>query len=117
MVEHERSGKSRLNNFIKFVVLNVNILYFLLGITFIGLALYLWFANWGNLDPGFFLGSGLICALFGIAVTMISCLAGQGIKHQTYKRGESMNKTFTVIIMCIILKVFGLVVKSWAFIC
>lgn len=88
MVEHERASKSRLNNFIKFVVLNVNILFFLFGFTFIGLALYLWFANWGNLDPGFFLGSGLICALFGIAITLVSCLAGQGIKYQTYKHGN-----------------------------
>jgi len=67
--------------------LNVNILYFLVGFFFIGVALYLWIANWGNLDPGFFIGSGIICCLLGIAIATVSCLAGQGIKFQTFKRG------------------------------
>lgn len=84
-IDSERAGKSRLNNIIKFVVLNINIIYFLVGLTFVGLALYLWCANWGDLDPGFFLGSGLICALFGLAVAMTTCLAAQGIKNQTFK--------------------------------
>lgn len=95
MVELDRNNKSRLNNVIKFCVLNVNILFFLFGLLFIALACYLWFANWGNLDPGFFLGSGLIAALFGIAITMISCLASQGVKYQTFKQpltDEELNK-------------------------
>ncbi len=83
----DRAGKSRLNNILKFIVLNINILYFLFGFLFIGIACYLWFANWGSLDPGFFLGSGIILCLLGIAIAIVSCLAGQGIKFQTFKRG------------------------------
>lgn len=95
MPDLDRNSKSRLNNIIKFIVLNVNILFFLFGLLFIALACYLWFANWGNLDPGFFLGSGLISALFGLAITMVSCLASQGIKYQTFKQpltDEELNK-------------------------
>jgi hypothetical protein len=95
MPDLDRHNKSRLNNVIKFVVLNINILFFLFGLLFVALACYLWFANWGNLDPGFFLGSGLIAALFGISVIMISCLASQGIKYQTFKQpltDDQLNK-------------------------
>jgi len=91
----DRAGNSRLNNVIKFIVLNINILFFLFGLLFVGLACYLWFANWGNLDPGFFVGNGVVAFLFGMTIIMISCLASQGIKYQTFKQpltDEQLNK-------------------------
>eukprot|EP01038_Epipyxis_sp_PR26KG_P007481 gene7481-10195_t len=74
---------ARINNIIKFVVVNVNILFSVLGMFIIGFALYLLCANWGKLDPGFFLGSGLCILLFGMLLIIVSCLGCQGVNNQT----------------------------------
>ncbi len=78
---------SRLNNFVKFIMINANILLSFFGLFFFGFAFYLWFANWGDLDPGFFVGTGLIFALFGLSTTIVSCIGCQGINNQIGKYG------------------------------
>jgi hypothetical protein len=55
----------------------------------IGFSLYLFFANWGDLDPGFFIGSGLIVLLFGLLVAFVSCFGCQGVNNQNEKIGKS----------------------------
>jgi amino acid transporter len=82
---------SKLNNFVKFVMINANILLSFIGLFFFGFAFYLWFANWGDLDPGFFVGTGVIFALFGLSVTIIACIGCQGINNQTGKYGKPNN--------------------------
>lgn len=53
----------------------------------IAFSFYLYFADWGNLDPGFFIGSGTILLLFGLSVALTSCVGCQGIAKQTKKYG------------------------------
>jgi hypothetical protein len=43
-------------------------------------ALYLYFANWGNLDPGFFIGTATILLFFGTtlcAAASVGCAANK----------------------------------------
>lgn len=80
---------SRLNNIIKFILLNMNILMCFVGSFFVGLAFYLWFANFGSLSKSFFVGVGFISALFGLTLGILSCIGCQGINNQTRKFGKS----------------------------
>jgi len=77
----------RLNNILKFALLNINIVLSFVGVALFGFSFYLWFANWGKLETGFFVGSGVIIMLFGIAIILISCLGCQGMDNQTGKYG------------------------------
>ena len=83
---------SRLNNIIKFVLLNMNILMCFFGSFFIGFACYLWFANWGSLGPSFFIGIGFVSALFGLGLGILSCIGCQGINNQTRKLGNHFSE-------------------------
>jgi len=78
----------RLNNILKFALLNINIVLSFVGVALFGFSFYLWFANWGKLETGFFVGSGVIIMLFGIAIILISCLGCQGMDNQTGKYGN-----------------------------
>lgn len=79
---------SRLNNSLKFLLININILFAVFGLVIVAFAFYLYFANWGDLDPGFFIGMGTIILLFGVAMTLTACIGCQGIAKQTKKYGE-----------------------------
>lgn len=97
----------RLNNVLKFALLNINIFFSFLGLAFFGFSFYLWFANWGkmtdeiaildswkvfdsgNLETGFFTGTGAILLLFGVAVILVSCIGCQGVDSQSAKYGLS----------------------------
>ncbi len=79
---------ARLNNIVKFIMINVNILITFAGMFFIGFALYLRFGNWGDLDPGFFVGTSVILALFGVSTSIAGCIGCQGINNQTMKFGK-----------------------------
>jgi len=50
-----------------------------------GLAIYVMLANWGTLDPSFFLGSGLVLLLFGLIVCLIAYLGYNGVRYQRTK--------------------------------
>jgi len=45
------------------------------------------YKNLGKLETGFFVGSGVIIMLFGIAIILVSCLGCQGMDNQTAKFG------------------------------
>lgn len=78
---------NRLNNIVKFILINVYIILCFIGLFFFGFAFYLWFANWGDLEPGFFVGTGVIVALFGLVISFTSCLGCIGINNQAIKYG------------------------------
>lgn len=102
---------ARLNNIVKFILLNMNIFLCFVGTFFIGFAFYLWFADWGSLGTGFFVGLGFISALFGIVLALLSCIGCQGINHQLRKFGSSKFWTGRRIIflhlICLILGLVG----------
>lgn len=74
---------SRLNNIIKFILLNVNIFFSFIGFFFFGFSLYLWAANWGSLDAKFFYGAASIALLFGFCLILTACMGCQSINNQT----------------------------------
>ena len=73
---------SRLNGLVKFAMINVNIVLAFIGFFCFGFAMYLWCSDWGNLDRGFFVGSGLVVALFGLSMFFLGCIGCLGIDHQ-----------------------------------
>lgn len=77
----------KLNNLIKWVVMNVNFIYSLLATAIIGIAVYVMASNWGTLDPGFFQGWCIIIILFGILAIQISILGCTGVNRQLVKEG------------------------------
>ena len=70
---------SRLNGLVKFAMINVNIVLAFIGFFCFGFAMYLWCSDWGNLDRGFFVGSGLVVALFGLSMFFLRCIGCLGI--------------------------------------
>jgi len=68
----------RLRSFVR----QVNYIFTMFGLTLMGLAIYVLFANWGALDPNFFLGSGLVLLLFGLIITLIAYLGYKGVMYQ-----------------------------------
>ena len=79
---------NKINNMVKFIMINANIMLSFLGLFLFGSAFYLWFANWGQLDPSFFVGTGVIIALFGISIVIISYIGCQGVNTQARKFRE-----------------------------
>jgi hypothetical protein len=75
----------RLNGIAKFIMININIFVSFFGTFFFGFALYLWSSDWGDLDPGFFVGSGIILALFGFILFFTGCIGCMSVDHQTKK--------------------------------
>lgn len=73
---------SRLNGIVKFIMINVNIFLSFIGFALFGIAMYLWCSDWGNLDKGFFVGSGVLVALLGISLFFLGCIGCLGIDHQ-----------------------------------
>jgi hypothetical protein len=73
---------SVLNGYIKFIMLNLNITAGSFGLALFGFSFYLWFADWGDLDTGFFLGIGTLVFLFGLCILFASCIGCQGISNQ-----------------------------------
>ena len=77
----------RLNNMLKFIIFHVNFLFSILGLCFMGLAIYIMVANWGQLDPGFFQGVGAILFIAGFIMALAASMGNFGITHQRYKYG------------------------------
>jgi hypothetical protein len=76
---------AQINALVKFIMININIFLSFIGFFMFGLAMYLWCSNWGNLDPGFFIGSGIVLALFGISLFFLGCIGCMSIDYQTRK--------------------------------
>lgn len=102
---------SRLNNIIKFALLNLNIFLCFIGTFFIGFAFYLWFANWGSLGTNFFIGLGFVSALLGLVLGLVSCMGCQGINNQTRKFGGTSywtgRRMIALHLICLILGLIG----------
>jgi len=70
------------NRQIKVSIKRINTVVLFLAVCIIGLALYVICSNWGNLDPGFFLGSGLVLMLFGLVLALLALLGRYGVKKR-----------------------------------
>ncbi|RYY89201.1 hypothetical protein EON63_01100 [archaeon] len=79
---------SRINNIVKFLMINLNIITSFIGLGLFGLAFYFWFADWGDLDKTFFESVGGLVFLFGLSMLFGSCVGCQGISNQTVKFGK-----------------------------
>lgn len=77
----------RLNNAIKNIFFDVNIFLFFIGLVLIGIALYVIFADWGGLDPSFFLGTGIAVALFGLLLCCLCVVGMLGVRLQEKSAG------------------------------
>lgn len=96
-----------LNSYAKFIVVNVNIFFFWIGLLLLGVALYLWIAEWGDgLVKGFFLGAGLTIALLGMIVCAMAFLGCQGVNNQTWKQGYWSGRKVMGIYLTFIITAF-----------
>jgi len=77
--------RSRLNEWTKFILMQVNFFFAMFGLTLVGLAIYVLSANWGSLDPAFFRGGGVVLMLFGLLVTCVAYLGCLGVQNQRRK--------------------------------
>lgn len=77
----------RINNFTKWLVMNINFLYSSMAIASIGIAIFVLVSDWGSLDPNFFLGWCILVILFGIIVSLIAILGCMGVSLQQKRDG------------------------------
>lgn len=77
----------RINNFTKWLVMNINFLYSSMAISSIGIAIFVLVSDWGSLDPNFFLGWCILVILFGIIVSLIAILGCMGVSLQQKRDG------------------------------
>jgi len=80
---------ARLNNSLKFILMNVNIIFATIGLLLFALSLYLFFGNFGELDKELFIGIGLVLTFTGLSVMLASCLGCQGAVNQNEKFGKA----------------------------
>lgn len=83
MPRHE--PKSRLNEWTKFILMQVNFFFAVFGLTLVGLAIYVLAANWGSLDPAFFTGGGVVLCLFGFIIIFVAYIGCLGVVNQRRK--------------------------------
>jgi len=69
--------------------MNVNVIFATIGLAFFAFSLYLFAGNFGDLDPEFFLGVGLILCFVGLSIMFGSCLGCQGAANQNQRLGKS----------------------------
>lgn len=100
---------SRFNNFLKFFMINVNILFAFVGVCLFGLSMYVWCSNWGNLEHGFFIGSGAVVFLFGVVLFIVGCLGCMAVDNQNkkFKSGLTGRKIIFIHLLCMILGLIG----------
>jgi hypothetical protein len=96
---------ARLNNIMKFCVWIFNNLIYLIGFLILAVSLYVCFANWGGLDKSFFLGLGVVYALFGgilIYVSMLGILAirNQDVKEDSPWTGKRIILLYLICVLC-----------------
>lgn len=77
----------RINNSVKWLVMNINFLWSNIGLCLIGLAIFALVSDWGSLDKYFFITWGTIGILFGSIVMLISILGCMGVTHQARREG------------------------------
>lgn len=91
----------RLNNLLKWILMNVNFLYSAMAVTAIVLGIFVLVSDWGSLDPGFFLGWGISVILFSVVINMITYLGCLGVSNQIKRTGYSF-----LILICIYIDIY-----------
>jgi len=102
-----------MNSYVKFIVIHVNILFIVIGLFLMAVAIYLLVGNFGRLDPGFFLGTGLILMFAGSSLACGACLGCQGVNNQ----GETFGPFWTgrkILLIYQVLITILLVGELWA---
>lgn len=82
---HEES--SCINNCFKKVFNYFNGALVTFGLLLFGIGLWFIFADWGNVEPSFFLGMGISVTLGGIIIGVLAWLGQQGVAFQTKSVG------------------------------
>ena len=77
----------RINNCIKFTVLNVNFCSVMFAIALIVLSAFILSSKWGTLDPKYFQGWGVTFIMFGVLVVLASVLGCMGVIYQIKRDG------------------------------
>lgn len=68
-------------------------IFFVIGLFFFAVAIYLFSGKFGKLDPGFFLGTALVVLFSGTSIMAATCLGCQGAANQNEKFGENNHWT------------------------
>jgi hypothetical protein len=93
----------RINNIVKLIKWNMNSNFGLFGLLVIIAALYVLFANWGNLSSNFFLAIGIILVIVGGLFMLITSLGMFGIEFQLKKTGVWTGRRILIVhIMCVL---------------
>ena len=78
---------ARLNELNKLIVFPVAVIIGGIGVVVFALSLYVIFANWGNLNPAFFLGIGIAGAMFGMCLIFYCMIGRLAVRYQDLKTG------------------------------
>lgn len=103
----------RSNDFVKKIVMHTNIFFSMIGVFLFGLSFYIIFADWGSLDPGFFLGIGINgCCISGI-LFLISSIGGLGVSNQSKIQGLWTGRRIIslyqlLLLLCIIAELYSM---------
>lgn len=84
-MQHHHEPKSRINEWVKFILMQTNFFFAMFGMTLVGMSIYVLVANWGDLDPAFFTGSAVALLLFGLIVTAVTYIGCLGVVNQRRK--------------------------------
>jgi len=83
----------------------------MVGVSVVGLSIWVMYAQWGNIDKSFFYGSGLMAAMFGCFLISLSCLGCLSVTFQTkiygFWTGRKVLLTFLIVLIC------GFVAEVW----
>lgn len=82
---HHVEARSRINEWTKFILMQVNFFFAMFGLTLVGMAIYVLAANWGSLDPAFFTGGGIVLCLFGLIIAFVAYIGCLGVVNQRRK--------------------------------
>lgn len=92
---------ARLNNIVKLVVWQINIVVGLCGFLLFLISMYALFGDWGNLSRSFFLGLGLILMFISLIVSEISSFGALGIEFQNLRTGVWTGKRIlSIYLLC-----------------
>ncbi len=101
----------RLNNWIKAIVLNFNTIFSLVGLSIIGLAIFVLVNDWGSLDKKFFLGWGILSIFFGFFIYLASTVGYLGVRFQARRSGMWRGRRIIGLYQFILLAC--LIVELW----
>eukprot|EP01041_Mallomonas_annulata_P012025 gene12025-25193_t len=93
----------RINNSIKWAVMNINFVSFMFAIAIIAIASYLMASQWGDLDSAFFTGWGVVLVLFGVAVSLVSFLGCFAVLFQIQRKGRWTGRRIISVYLLILL--------------